>query len=180
MGIKILHVNEEPDKLAKDGWAMVQTKREMTGMCDILSPYHVYMDTCTGYASTVNPQIPGNRQAIPRSGSHTCQQQPKCSTRAIIALINNLGILYHQYCSSSYLDYFIIFGPFCCLRQWKSSSNLIPTRQPKPPLLSRPCTDLAESPKAPSSLSDPASPYVASAWTGQVQQCRVVRNEFKW
>ena len=30
---------------------------------------------------------------------------PKCSTRAIVALINNLGIVYHQYCSSSYLDY---------------------------------------------------------------------------
>jgi hypothetical protein len=26
---------------------------------------------------------------------------PKCSTRAIVALINNLGIVYHQYCSSS-------------------------------------------------------------------------------
>ena len=26
---------------------------------------------------------------------------PKCSTRAIMALINNLGIVYHQYCSSS-------------------------------------------------------------------------------
>jgi hypothetical protein len=26
---------------------------------------------------------------------------PKCSTRAILALINNLGIVYHQYCSSS-------------------------------------------------------------------------------
>jgi hypothetical protein len=25
---------------------------------------------------------------------------PKCSTRAIVALINNLGIVYHQYCSS--------------------------------------------------------------------------------
>ncbi len=28
---------------------------------------------------------------------------PKCSTRAIMALINNLGIVYHQYCSSSEL-----------------------------------------------------------------------------
>jgi hypothetical protein len=28
---------------------------------------------------------------------------PKCSTRAIMALINNLGIVYHQYCSSSIL-----------------------------------------------------------------------------
>ena len=27
---------------------------------------------------------------------------PKCSTRAILALINNLGIVYHQYCSSSW------------------------------------------------------------------------------
>ncbi len=27
---------------------------------------------------------------------------PKCSTRALLALINNLGILYHQYCSSSF------------------------------------------------------------------------------
>jgi hypothetical protein len=26
---------------------------------------------------------------------------PKCSTRVIMALINNLGIVYHQYCSSS-------------------------------------------------------------------------------
>jgi hypothetical protein len=26
---------------------------------------------------------------------------PKCSTRAHLALINNLGIVYHQYCSSS-------------------------------------------------------------------------------
>jgi hypothetical protein len=25
---------------------------------------------------------------------------PKCSTRALLALINNLGIVYHQYCSS--------------------------------------------------------------------------------
>jgi hypothetical protein len=37
---------------------------------------------------------------------------PKCSTRAIIALKNNLGIVYHQYCSSSYLDYSIIIRPF--------------------------------------------------------------------
>ena len=29
---------------------------------------------------------------------------PKCSTRALMGLINNLGIVYHQYCSSSYLD----------------------------------------------------------------------------
>ena len=29
---------------------------------------------------------------------------PKCSTRALMALINNLGIVYHQYCSSSYLE----------------------------------------------------------------------------
>ena len=29
---------------------------------------------------------------------------PKCNPRAILALINNLGIVYHQYCSSSYLD----------------------------------------------------------------------------
>jgi hypothetical protein len=49
---------------------------------------------------------------------------PKCSTRVIMALINNLGIVYHQYCSSSYLDYFR-------LRQRKSSSNLIPTRPPE-------------------------------------------------
>ena len=27
---------------------------------------------------------------------------PKCSTRAIVALINNLGIVCHQYCSSSH------------------------------------------------------------------------------
>ena len=27
---------------------------------------------------------------------------PKCGTRAIVALINNLGIVYHQYCSSSH------------------------------------------------------------------------------
>jgi hypothetical protein len=27
---------------------------------------------------------------------------PKCSVRAIMALINNLGIVYHQYCSSSH------------------------------------------------------------------------------
>jgi hypothetical protein len=27
---------------------------------------------------------------------------PKCSTGAILALINNLGIVYHQYCSSSF------------------------------------------------------------------------------
>ena len=29
-----------------------------------------------------------------------------------MALINNLGIVYHQYCSSSYLDYSVLFGPF--------------------------------------------------------------------
>ena len=29
---------------------------------------------------------------------------PKCSTRAIMALINNLGIVYHQYCSSLYIS----------------------------------------------------------------------------
>jgi hypothetical protein len=28
----------------------------------------------------------------------------KCSTRALMTLINNLGSVYHQYCSSSYLD----------------------------------------------------------------------------
>jgi len=31
---------------------------------------------------------------------------PKCSTRATLALINNLGIVYHQYCSSSVTDSF--------------------------------------------------------------------------
>jgi hypothetical protein len=51
---------------------------------------------------------------------------PKCSTRAIVALINNLGIVYHQYCSSSYLDYSADHGPAYHSRQWKSSSNLIP------------------------------------------------------
>jgi hypothetical protein len=56
MGIQILHVNE-PDKPAKHGWAMVQTKRRMMGVCDILSPYHTYIDTCASYASTPYPQI---------------------------------------------------------------------------------------------------------------------------
>ena len=56
---------------------------------------------------------------------------PKCSTRAIMALINNLGIFYHQSCSSSYLDYIRADpGPSYRSRQWKSSLNLIPTRPP--------------------------------------------------
>jgi hypothetical protein len=56
MGIQILHV-DNPDKLAKHGWAMVQTKRGMMGVRDILSPYHVYINTCASYASTPHPQI---------------------------------------------------------------------------------------------------------------------------
>ena len=73
---------------------------------------------------------------------------PKCSTRVIMALINNLGIVYHQYCSSSYLDYFR-------LRQRKSISNLIPTRPPELQLQSQLPTDSDESPKAPSTLNLP-------------------------
>ncbi len=46
MGVQILHVNKL-DKPAKDSWMMVQTKREMTGVRNILSPYHVYINTCT-------------------------------------------------------------------------------------------------------------------------------------
>ena len=83
---------------------------------------------------------------------------PKCSTRTIMALINNLGIVYHQYCSSSYLDYICADpGPFYHYWQWKSSSNLIPTRLPEPELQSQSWlpTDLDESPKAPSTLNLP-------------------------
>jgi hypothetical protein len=78
--------------------------------------------------SSVDPQIPGNGQFVPNL---TCIYLPtptKHRMRAIIVLINNLSIIYHQYCSSSYVDYSIIFGPFCCPQQWKSSSNLTPTR----------------------------------------------------
>ena len=67
---------------------------------------------------------------------------PKCSTRAIVALINNLGIVYHQYCSSSYLDYSADHGSLYRSRQWKSSSNLIPTKPPDQQSQSRPPTDL--------------------------------------
>jgi hypothetical protein len=48
---------QTPQKLAKDSWAMVKTKREMTGVCNILSLYHVYINTCASYASTLYPQI---------------------------------------------------------------------------------------------------------------------------
>ena len=72
---------------------------------------------------------------------------PKCSTRVIMALINNLRIVYHQYCSSSYLDYFR-------LRQRKPSSNLIPTRAARA-TVGLP-TDSDESPKAPSTLNSPS------------------------
>ena len=49
-----------------------------------------------------------------------------------MALINNLGIVYHQYCSSSYLDYIRADpGSSSGSRQWKSSSNLIRTRPPE-------------------------------------------------
>jgi len=58
---------------------------------------------------------------------------PKCSMGATLALINNLGIVYHQYCSSSYLDYPADPGSSYRSRQWKSSSNLIPTRPPRKP-----------------------------------------------
>ena len=80
---------------------------------------------------------------------------PKCSMRAIVALINNLGIVYHQYCSSSYLDYPADPGSSYRSRQWKSSSNLIPTRPPELQSQSRLPTDLDESPKAPSTLNSP-------------------------
>ncbi len=56
MGVQILHV-DEPKKPAKDGWAMVHPKRGMMGVRDILSPYHVYINTCASYASTLYPQI---------------------------------------------------------------------------------------------------------------------------
>ncbi len=85
----------------------------------------------------------------------------KCSTRALMALINNLGIVYHQYCSSSYLD--ISFssripdtGPLYPSWQWKSSSNLIPTKPPEPQLQSRLPTDSPKSLKAPSTLNLPS------------------------
>jgi len=69
---------------------------------------------------------------------------PKCSTRAIVALINNLGIVYHQYCSSLYLDYPADPGSSYRSRQWKSSSNLIPTRPPELQSQSRLPTDSDE------------------------------------
>jgi hypothetical protein len=81
---------------------------------------------------------------------------PKCSSRAIMALINNLGIVYHQYCSSSYLDYSADHGPAYRSRQWKSSSNLITTRPPELQLQSRLPTDSDKSPKAPSTLNSPS------------------------
>jgi len=81
---------------------------------------------------------------------------PICSTRAIMALINNLGIVYHQYCSSSYLYYICANpGPLYRSQQWKSSSNLILTRLPELQLQSWLHTDLDESPKAPSNLNSP-------------------------
>ena len=41
-----------------------------------------------------------------------------------MALINNLGIVYHQYCSSSYLDYIRTdTGPISRSRQWKSTDK---------------------------------------------------------
>ncbi len=84
----------------------------------------------------------------------------KCSTRALMALINNLGIVYHQYCFSPYLDLSFSSripdtGPLYPSRQWKSSSNLIPTKPPEPQSQSRLPTDSPESPKAPSTLSSP-------------------------
>ncbi len=85
----------------------------------------------------------------------------KCSTRAIMALINNLGIVYHQYCSSSYLD--LSFSnripdtsSLYHSRQWKSSSNLISTKPPEPQSQSRLPTDSPESPNAPSTLNSPS------------------------
>jgi hypothetical protein len=56
MGVQIHHFNE-PDIPAKDGGAMVQPKKEMTEVHNILSPYHVYIDKCASYASTPYPQI---------------------------------------------------------------------------------------------------------------------------
>ena len=82
---------------------------------------------------------------------------PKCSMRAIVALINNLGIVYHQYCSSSYLDYPAAPGSSYRSRQWKSSSNLIPTRPPELLSQSRLPTDSDECPKAPSTFNSPLS-----------------------
>ncbi len=78
---------------------------------------------------------------------------PKCSTRAIMALINNLGIVYHQYCSSSYLDIHTNPGPFYHSWQWKLSSNLILTRPPELQSQLRLPTDSDESPKALSTLN---------------------------
>jgi hypothetical protein len=46
----------------------------------------------------------------------------KCSLRALKTLINNLSIVYHQYCSSSYLDY-CRFPTLLLAGKWKSSLN---------------------------------------------------------
>jgi len=99
----------------------------------------------------VDPLNPGHGQTIPRSVSFTRQH----STRAIVALVNNLGIVYHQYCSSSYQDYPANPGSSYCSRQWKSSSNFIPTRPPELQLQSQLPTDSDESAKAPSTLNSP-------------------------
>ena len=64
-----------------------------------MQPNKVSMD-----AQFEDPQVQAtDRPLLP--GSHATPTPPKCNTRAIVALINNLGIVYHQYCSSSYLDY---------------------------------------------------------------------------
>jgi len=49
---------------------------------------------------------------------------PKCSTKAIVALINNQGIVYHQFCSSSYLDYRRRYRPDLPLSAMEIKSEL--------------------------------------------------------
>jgi hypothetical protein len=56
MVAQIPHIKETA-KPVQDGWAIVQTRWEMIGVRDILSPYHVYIDMCASYARTLYPWI---------------------------------------------------------------------------------------------------------------------------
>ncbi len=62
--------------------------------------------------TVVDPLMSVYRQTLDSpSVSHKCQHHEKCSPGAHQAPINNLSINYHQYFSSSYLDYIIEIGP---------------------------------------------------------------------
>ena len=99
-------------------WECTRTKQQLVSLisCTCLQAYFVWcifsiIITCRPPSDTWSwtDHLQINLMHLPTP--------PKCSTRAIMALINNLGIVYHQYCSSSYL---VIRTDTCLIyRSWQ-------------------------------------------------------------